>query len=262
MSPREEPASGGGGQPGAGIGDASAPARVCVDSPPLLPLTGRGVPVAVIDSGVNPGHPHVDGVAGGVRIALSGDVEDDYIDRLGHGTAVFAAIQEKAPGADIFAVRVFEDRLRTSSRALVAAIDWAAANGIRVVNLSLGTLREEHAEVLAGAVGRLADVGGVVVAAAEDDGQRWWPGSLPSAVGVVVDADCPRGCVEVRATAGGDVVVAASPYPRPIPGVPVEMNLSGISFAVANVTGVLARVLEGCEAPVTAGACIELLRAR
>ena len=237
-------------------------ARVCIDSAQLLAVTGRGVSVAVIDSGVNPGHPHVDGVAGGVRITLSGDVEDDYIDRLGHGTAVFAAIQEKAPGADIFAVRVFEDRLRTSSRALVAAIDWAAANGIRVVNLSLGTLREEHAEALGGAAARLAGAGGVVVAAAEDDGQSWWPGSLPSAVGVVVDADCPRGCVEMRGAAGKDVVVAASPYPRPIPGVPVEMNLSGISFAGANVTGVLARALEGFDGPWTAGACIESLRTR
>lgn len=262
MSLHEDPASRGAAQPGAGRGDAKAPERVCVDSPPLQPLTGRGVSVAVIDSGVNPGHPHVADVGGGVRIALTGDIEDDFVDRLGHGTAVFAAIQEKAPGAAIFAVRVFEDRLRTSSRALVAAIDWAAANGIRVVNLSLGTLREEHAKALAGAVGRLADARGVVVAAAEADGQRWWPGSLPSAVGVVVDADCPRGCVEVREVAGGDVVAAASPYPRPIPGVPVKMNLSGISFAVANVSGVLARALEGFDGPWTAGTCLELLRTR
>ena len=31
----------------------------------------------------------------------------------------------------------------------------------------------------------------------------------------------------------------ASGYPRPIPGVPPERNLKGISFAVANVTGLL-----------------------
>jgi hypothetical protein len=37
---------------------------------------------------------------------------------------------------------------------------------------------------------------------------------------------------------------ASSGYPRPIAGVPVERNLSGISFAVANVTGFLARLLE------------------
>ena len=86
-------------------------------------------------------------------------------------------------------------------RALVAAIDWATERRVRVVNLSLGTVREEHAEMLDAAVGRLAAVGGVVVAAAEADGQRWWPGSLPLAVGVVMDEDCPRG---VRGRCGGE----------------------------------------------------------
>ena len=237
-------------------------ARACDDSEPLLALRGDGVSIAVIDSGVNPDHPHVGRVAGGARITLSGDVADNYVDRLGHGTAVFAAIQEKAPAADIFAVRVFEDRLRTSARALVAGIDWAAERRMRVVNLSLGTLREEHAGPLGEAVTRLGEAGGVVVAAATADGQQWWPGSLPSAVGVVIDADCPRDCVEVREDASGKPLVAASPYPRPIPGVPPEMNLNGISFAVANVTGVLARILEGIEAPLAADACIELLRTR
>ena len=227
--------------------------------------TGQGVAVAVIDSGVNPDHPHVSGVAGGVRIDLVGDASDDYVDRLGHGTAVFAAIQEKAPGADIFAVRVFEDRLRTSTRALVAAIDWAAERRIRVVNLSLGTLREEHADLLGEAAERLARGGGVVVAAAEADGQRWWPGSLPSAVGVVMDAAVPREYVEVRGAVSGDDggerdwVVAASPYPRPIPGVPVEANLNGISFAVANATGSLTRRLEGVSGPLTPEVCRGLL---
>ncbi len=218
-------------------------------------LRGRGVTVAVIDSGVNAEHPHVGRVAGGVRIALSGEAEEDYIDRLGHGTAVFAAIQEKAPGAEVYAVRVFTDRLKTSARALVAAIDWAAERRVRVVNLSLGTLREEHAAMLEGAVGRLGVAGGIVVAAVTAGGQRWWPGSLPGAVGVVMDADLPRGCVAV-----GGGVVAAAPYPRPIPGVPRERNLSGISFAVANASGMLARVLEGQEGVLTPEACLGTLR--
>ena len=229
--------------------------------------TGKNVAVAVavIDSGVNPDHPHVSGVAGGVRIDLAGDASDDYVDRLGHGTAVFAAIQEKAPGSDIFAVRVFEDRLRTSTRALVAAIDWAAERRMRVVNLSLGTLREEHAGPLGEALERLARSGGVVVAAAEADGQRWWPGSLPSAIGVVMDAAIARERVEVRERSSGedggqrDWAAAAAPYPRPIPGVPVEANLNGISFAVANVTGVLARRVEGVSGPLTPDACRGLL---
>ncbi len=234
---------------------------LCIRSARIRDLTGRGVTAAVIDSGVNPGHPHVGPVAGGVRIGLAGEVSDDWVDRLGHGTAVFAAVQEKVPDAAVFAVRVFGDRLRTSVRALVAAIDWAAERRIRVVNLSLGTLRAAHAEALEGAVGRLADAGGAVVAAAADsDDRRWWPGSLPSAIGVVTDPECPRGCVKVRKDAAGAEVVAASPYPRPIPGVPVERNLNGISFAVANVSGMLARVLEGYDGCLAAEGCVDLLR--
>ena len=223
--------------------------------------------VAVIDSGVNAGHPHVGEVAGGVRIELSGEASEDYVDRLGHGTAVFAAIQEKAPGAELYAVRVFTDRLKTSARALVAAIDWAAERRVRVVNLSLGTLRREHAPMLEGAVERLGAVGGIVVAAETAGGQRWWPGSLPGAVGVVMDEELPRGCVAVgggRVGRGGGgpaaEVVAAAPYPRPIPGVPRERNLSGISFAVANVAGMLARVAEGWEGPLTREVCLEAFR--
>lgn len=251
----------GGGRRGSGRDGAPGPFRLCVDSPRVRGLRGRGVSVAVIDSGVNLDHPHVAGVAGGVRIALSGEVERDYVDRLGHGTAVFAAIQEKAPDAELFAVRVFGDRLKTSARALVAAIDWAAERSVDLVNLSLGTLREEHAGMLEAAVERLGAAGGVVVAALEADGRRWWPGSLPGAVGVVMDEDLPRGCVAVGGGGGAaSGAVAAAPYPRPIPGVPRARNLSGISFAVANVTGMVARVAEGREGPLTPEECLETLR--
>ena len=216
--------------------------------------------VAVVDSGVNPDHPHVKSVARGARIEMSGGVSHDFVDRLGHGTAVFAAVQEKAPDAEIVAVRVFADGLKTSIRALVAAIDWSAEQGVRLVNMSLGTLREEHRDVLAEAVSRLAASGGLVVAAAEADGQQWWPGSLPAAVGVVSDPEVSRQCVEVR---GGEdpahAMISASPYPRPIPGVPRERNLNGTSFAVANATGMLARALEGQGGPLDVEAALARL---
>ena len=225
-----------------------------MDAPGVRDLRGRGVPVAVIDSGVNPNHPHVHGVAGGVRITLSGETADDFVDRVGHGTAVFAAIQEKAPEAELHAVRVFQDRLKTTALALAAAIDWAADRRMRVVNLSLGTLREDHAPMLEAAVGRLHEAGGIVVAAERAGGQRWWPGSLPDAVGVVIAEDLPRGCVAVE---GG--VVEAAPFPRPIPGVPRDRNLSGVSFAVANATGMVARLMEGRDGPVTRETCLRAL---
>jgi len=54
-------------------------------------------------------------------------------------------------------------------------------------------------------------------------------------------------------------VVRASGYPRPIPGVPNSRNLNGISFAVANTTGVLAALLVDQPDIKTADAALDLL---
>ena len=223
-----------------------------LDAPPLDGLRGEGVRVAVVDSGVHAAHPHVGGVAGGVviggdggvAISSDGGVADDYLDRLGHGTAVTAAIREKAPEAELLAVKVFGDRLATSRAALVRAIEWAAEHGARLVNLSLGTSNPAHEERLAGAVARAAERGALVVSARESDGVRWLPGSLSGTVGVLLDWHCPRHSVRVTTGGDGTPVFLASGFPRPIPGISPARNLGGISFAVANVTGVLARMLE------------------
>jgi subtilisin family serine protease len=202
----------------------------------VRPPTGRGVRIAVVDSGVHAAHPHVGSVAGGVGIDDDGREYDDYVDRLGHGTAVAAAIREKAPDAEIYAVKVFDRSLSTRISALVAAIDWSAANGMHLVNLSLGTARMEHERVLTEAILRAAARGTVVVSAAEDDGVRWLPGSLPGVVSVRLDASCPRHEYRV-AGVGSAAIFCASGFPREIPRVPPERNLNGISFAVANMSG-------------------------
>src|ERR1700730_7207016 len=95
----------------------------------LSEYTGKGIRIAVIDSGVHAGHPHVGGVAGGVAIRDDGTLDDDFVDRLGHGTAVAAAIREKAPGSDLLAVKVFWRTLATSVTELVPAIDEESARG-------------------------------------------------------------------------------------------------------------------------------------
>ncbi len=198
------------------------------------------VRVAVIDSGVHAAHPHVSGVAGGVAIDENGREHDDYVDRLGHGTAVVAAIKEKAPDADVFAVRVFDRELSTSIGTLVRAIDWASRSGMHVANLSLGTSRREHEPVLRDAVARARAAGLVIVSARDDEGVQWLPGSLPGVVPVQLDWACPRDTFR-RVPIDGTVVFRASGYPRPIPGVEPVRNLHGISFAVANMTGFVAR---------------------
>jgi subtilisin family serine protease len=174
---------------------------------------------------VNAEHPHVGGLAGGVGIA-----GDDFIDRLGHGTAVAGAIREKAPEAELYAVKVFDRRLSANVDTLVRALGWCVEQRMDLINLSLGTANPAHRprfeEILA--------KGALIVSAAN------LPGELPGAIGVAADSDCPRDQYRYR-----DGVFYASPYPRSIPGVPVERNLQGASFAVANMTGLVARALAG-----------------
>src|SRR5262249_61049386 len=92
------------------------------------------------------------------------------------------------------------------------------------------------------AVDRAAVRGLLIVSARDDEGVRWLPGSLPGVVPVQLDWNCPRDEYRV-ADVNGVPVFRASGFARPIPGVPPERNLNGISFAVANMTGFIARLL-------------------
>ena len=202
----------------------------------LAERTGKGVRIAVIDSGVHAAHPHVRGVAGGLAIREDGTLLDDYVDRLGHGTAVTAAIREKAPGAEIFAIKVFWRTLATDIVTLVRAIDT-------VINLSLGTADMQHRDRLEAAVARARAHNAIIVAANDDGGVRWLPGCLADVVPVRADWTCARDTYGI-AMVEDRTVLSTSPYPRDIPGVPRDRNVNGISFAVANAAGFVARALE------------------
>jgi subtilisin family serine protease len=220
---------------------------------PFNNLTGLGVRVAVIDSGVNPAHPHVGGVEGGVAITAEGEGQV-YLDYVGHGTAVAGAIREKAPEASIFAVKVFDQNLRTTSDTIIRAIEWAIDNRMHVVNLSLGTVNQTRREQFERVVARAIDRNVTLVAAREMDGQTALPGCLDSVIGVGLDWDCPRETYRC-AMGGSRATFFASGYPRAIPGVPQERNLHGISFAVANMAGFVARARES--SPASSVAIIE-----
>jgi len=220
--------------------------RFTLDDPPFASRTGRGVTVAVLDSGVHADHPHIGGIQGGTSFA-SGDPVD-VVDRIGHGTAVAAAIREKSPGVDLLAVRIFERQLSTNADVLARAICWAADHGARLINLSLGTTNPAHADGLASAVQYAAARGALVVSARESGGVDLLPGSLADVAGVIADWSCERASIEIVQQPPNFFTFHASAYPRPIPGVPRGRNLSGVSFAVANVTGFLARALEDADA--------------
>jgi hypothetical protein len=214
-----------------------------LDHPAFADRTGYGVKVAIVDSGLHTANPHVSAIAGGVHITAEGQ-DDDFLDRLGHGTAVAAVILEKAPGIQLFVVRVFERTLTTNAILLARAIEWAAESGCRLINLSLGTANPEREPELQAAVDLACSRGALVVSARELAGVRWLPGSLAGVAGVLLDPACARDELRIEVNAQGTPTFHASGFPRPVPGVPSERNVSGISFAVANTTGFLARLLE------------------
>lgn len=215
--------------------------------------------VAIADSGVYASHPHVGGVAGGVWLDEAGAERGDYVDRLGHGTAVTAAIREKAPRAELFAVKIFDRALATNIGTLVAAIRWSIRHGMDLLNLSLGTAKAAHEPALREAVADAVKAGVLIVAASHDEGVAWYPGCLPGVLGVEVDWHLPRDRYSVDAERS---LCRASGYPRPIPGVPPERNLKGISFAVANVTGFVADEFERSSPVRDARQVASSLRAR
>ncbi len=115
--------------------------------------TGKGVRVAVVDSGVEHDHPALGGcVRGGIIVEYDADQEKGYryeldehpADLAGHGTACAGIIHSIAPDADIFSVRVLGKDMRGRAIQFAAGLDWAIENGMQVINLSLSTAKEEY----------------------------------------------------------------------------------------------------------------------
>ncbi len=198
----------------------------------------RRVRIGIVDSGVNAAHPHIGGIAGGISIDGEGS-SPDYLDRLGHGTAVAALIHSLAPEAALLCARVFDRNLATSIAQVIRAIDWCLENGAGVVNLSLGTANPAHRADFVAALERVESAGAVLVSAFEIEGRLMLPGSLPGAVGVTADPECGVHRYR-RVFRDGKLVFRAPPFPRQIPGVPPFRNIHGVSFAVAHISAHLA----------------------
>ena len=115
--------------------------------------TGRGVRVAVIDSGIDADHPQLEGCVDrdscvDVSVDRDGQViitEGPHADVYGHGTACAGIIHTLAPEATITSVRVLGPRLRGSAAAFHAGLQWAVENRFDVINLSLGASKRDWA---------------------------------------------------------------------------------------------------------------------
>jgi subtilisin family serine protease len=218
---------------------------VCFHDPALQQSTGRKVKVAVIDSGINAHHSHVQRVSGGVGIACdaAGSIvfSDDSRDYDGHGTAVAGILRAKAPDVELYSVRVLQERLRTESRVLAAAIRSCVANDIRIINLSLGTRQISEIDPLWHACEAAAEREIILVAAGSED-ERIFPASFACVVSVSADECC--GWNDYAFHESSEVEFRAHPWPRPLRGTSQTGNLRGHSMATAHVSALVARIVE------------------
>jgi len=113
--------------------------------------TGKGVRVAIVDSGVDPDHPLVGAVQQAVTIGDPDTVEvlpDTEGDLCGHGTACAGIVRSIAPDCEIVSVRVLGAGYTGSGPVLMAGLEWAVDEKFDLINMSLSTTKRQFSEFL------------------------------------------------------------------------------------------------------------------
>ena len=148
------------------------------------PVTGKGVVVAILDTGVDYTHPDLGGCKGfGCKVIDGYDiVNDDWdpMDNDGHGTmvagiiAASGALKGVAPDAELLVYKVLEPSedgpASGDTSDVIAGIGDAIKDGADIICMSLGGELDRTNDALALAVNRAVDAGVIVVAAAGNDG--------------------------------------------------------------------------------------------
>lgn len=159
-------------------------------------VTGAGVNIAILDTGIDYNHPDLDmNYSGGDNfVTLDVNNHDPLDDSYNsHGTHVAGVIAAEldgsgvvgvAPDASIYAIKVLDGAGFGSVSTIVAGIDWAIANQMDIVNMSMGITT--YSQLLADACAAADAAGILVVAAAGNNygGAVLYPAAFPSVVAV------------------------------------------------------------------------------
>ena len=223
--------------------------------PLLHAASGRGVRVAVIDTGVDTQHPDLAGQLTEAINFVSGDPA--LVPAEFHGTAVVGLIAARtgngigihglAPDAEVFALRAcWEPHYAyglCSTDTLARALDHAIEIRARIVNLSLAGPDDP---LLARLVERAIELGAVVFGATGDDPDQTFPASIGR---IAVQ----QGTGGAPASGGAVLGVAGLQLLSTVPGGRYDF-VSGPSFATAHMSGVAAVLLElerACTRPIS-----------
>ncbi|MFH8729718.1 S8 family serine peptidase [Streptomyces termitum] len=223
---------------------------------------GDDTVIAVVDTGVDPGHPDLKGRLVDGYDFVDGD--DDPKDLNGHGTHVSGiaaahtdngvGIAGGAPGARIMPVRVLGADGSGSDANITKGIVWAAQHGADVINLSLGEsglmARLLQGGVLNQAISVADAAGAVVVAAAGNDATLLQPYKVTTPVLVVNAADAQGqpasftnfGAQDAVAAPGVDILSTLPTYTskETLKNTTGYGKLSGTSMAAPYVSAVAA----------------------
>ena len=209
--------------------------------------TGDKIVVAVIDSGIDLGHPELQGVVAGSFDAL-GKAGKPHP----HGTAIAGAIAAHArllgaaPAARILAIRAFGPAgtsVEATTFAILKSIDYAAAQNARVINMSFaGPADPGMSRQLAAAKAK----GAVLIAASGNFGPKsppQYPAADPNVI--AVSATDANDKMFKASNIGPHIAVAAPGVDILLPAPDNDYQLiSGTSFSAAYVSGVAALVLQ------------------
>jgi subtilisin family serine protease len=141
--------------------------------------TGEGVTVAIVDTGIDLGHPNLKGVTLVLWVDLVNSMPDPYDDN-GHGTAMASIMVGRgslaggAPGVSLIVIKAISGDGSGSDEIVATAINAAASHGADIISLSLGgskpTLILGSASTQA--VQSAASLGVLVVGSAGNDGEN------------------------------------------------------------------------------------------
>lgn len=147
--------------------------------------------IAIIDDGISEKLYNIDGLEHNIQVTTGLQI----CERVGydpflpsHGTTCAAIIKKYAPEAVLSSIKILSDESRKGMKdQLIRALKWCAHNGIRLVNLSLGTIDYRDFNGIKEAVNYVYEKGVVIVAACNNRNVFTCPASLENVIGVRCD---------------------------------------------------------------------------
>jgi len=216
--------------------------------------TGKGVNVAILDTGVDYDHPDLAGnIAGGINYAGSwwkdGSTNRLYWDDIyGHGSycaGIVAALNNNigvvgvAPGANLWTVKVLGDDGNGYISDIIQGLEWCVDSGIDIASMSFGAA--EYSESLANACDAAYDAGVLLVGAAgnEKGGPVIYPAAYESVI--AVSATSTNDVIADFSSIGPEVELAA-------PGVNIKSTYRNGGYAIGSGTSMACPHVAGAAA--------------